>query len=181
MQYAPLPVPEPPKNSFDLYQREAYAAGIVATNNFDMRTHRGSSAKLDVTLSWGRNCEPKRLWVHLSRSDFTAETLANFLGIYSTQLEKLDIQARGGIQEPCVPGTNPEGYVPVSSDVYVYYDGNLSAAQREQLIELFAKRKLALNLRGPQYFDEKRKHWDADDIHRTVANSPHVIYLPGEP
>jgi hypothetical protein len=129
---------------------------IVSTNQLEVRSKDGASAKLHVTLSWGRNCEPKQLWLHLSKSASTVEILTNFLSIYRAQLQKLDIQARSEVRTPCVPGSGLDGFVPFANVVHAFHDSAISKQQHTQLVDIYATSNLTLKLNGPDYFLKRR-------------------------
>jgi hypothetical protein len=181
IEYDPIKVTEPPKNFFDLYQRESYAGGKASVEQLIVKSDGYAPVKVDITLGWGRRCESKNLWIFVPDGTPAFGAINAFLPIYPKTIEKLDIQARSGVSTPCVPNDSPDGFVLVSKNVYVYHVGTISSHQAYDLVKSYAGNGLALTLRGPDYFSRRKAHWSKEDSEKVQANSPHSIYMPGDP
>jgi hypothetical protein len=152
----------------------------VAINQLDAKLEDSTQVKFEVLLGWGKNCEKKSLWIYVPETEGTFELLNSLLTIKSAQIQKLDVQARSGVRGPCIPGSKSEGYIPFSNVVYAYHASALSEPHAVALIAAYAKQNLALSLRGQDYFEQRRASWSEEDSSRAAANSPHVVYFPGE-
>lgn len=181
IEYAPQPVHYPPKNLYDLFQREAYSAGKISIEQLELRSAARTKAKLELGLSWGTGCAPKTLWIFVHEGKNTLEALRWLLPQIHPRAQNLDIQLRTGATSPCEPIGQPDGFVPFTGTIYAFHDSITSPQEAKYLIRDYSKYGLNLILKDPAYLKNMQENWNTEITGRLAKQPTHVIYFPGNP